>query len=384
MTVNRTSKKAQTGRMTSGPQRGGPSYGLEDIVTDPTLLPTPCAQQSGNTPENHLAKKPGRRQVTDLAILVENGLLETGGELPALPTPTSRDHKGRNQRDDETCLTGALLPTPAASDGDGGKTSRSGDRKDEPLLGNIAALLPTPVATDANSSARHSTETGVMHSGTSLTDALRLLPTPTSNDFKGGDPQKMSWENATKSRGEGGASSLADVAPLLPTPNAADGDRGKGPRSEEKLAQTRDGDNRLDRQKGLPDLPRLLPTPAAADSDRRQDYARADRDGSGGDDLVTAAVRATNTQAWGKYAPAIRRWELVTRSAPPPTEPNTKGNPRLSPAFSEWLMGWELGWVTEKGLIGRNDQLRIIGNGVVPQQAAAALIALLNVIANTA
>jgi DNA (cytosine-5)-methyltransferase 1 len=244
-----------------------------------------------------------------------------------------------------------------------------------------------------------------------------LLPTPVSSDYKGADPEKVSWENTTKSRGDGGASSLGDIAPLLapllptpaasdgdggktsrsgdrrdepllgniaallPTPNAADGDRGKGPRSEEKLAQTRDGDNRLDRQKGLPDLPRLLPTPAAADSDRRQDYARADRDGSGGDDLVTAAVKATATQEWGKYAPAIELWEALTRPAPPPTEPNTKGNPRLSPAFSEWLMGWALGWVTEKGLISRNDQLRIIGNGVVPQQCAVALIQLLNVIA---
>ncbi len=32
MTVNRTSQKAQTGRTTSGPSRGGPSYGLEDVV----------------------------------------------------------------------------------------------------------------------------------------------------------------------------------------------------------------------------------------------------------------------------------------------------------------------------------------------------------------
>ena len=37
-----------------------------------------------------------------------------------LPTPTSRDHKGRNQRNDTTCLPGALLtsaPTPPPSDG---------------------------------------------------------------------------------------------------------------------------------------------------------------------------------------------------------------------------------------------------------------------------
>ena len=40
------------------------------------LLPSPVAQQSGSTPEEHLARKPGRTQVTDLAIIVENGLME--------------------------------------------------------------------------------------------------------------------------------------------------------------------------------------------------------------------------------------------------------------------------------------------------------------------
>ena len=46
---------------------------------DLTLLPTPVAQPSGNSPEAHLRKKPGREVVTDLAIIVENGLLTTGG-----------------------------------------------------------------------------------------------------------------------------------------------------------------------------------------------------------------------------------------------------------------------------------------------------------------
>lgn len=37
-------------------------------------------------------------------------------DLTLLPTPTARDHKGRNQRSDSTCLPGAvdLLPTPTA------------------------------------------------------------------------------------------------------------------------------------------------------------------------------------------------------------------------------------------------------------------------------
>ena len=39
----------------------------------------------------------------------------------------------------------------------------------------------------------------------------------------------------------------------------------------------------------------LLPTPAAWDGDRGPDYARAGRDGSGGDDLVTTVARMTRT-----------------------------------------------------------------------------------------
>ncbi len=43
-------------------------------------------------------------------------------------------------------------------------------------------------------------------------------------------------------------------------------------------------------------------------------------------------------------------------------------------------MGWPVGWVTDVPGISRNDQLRIIGNGVCPQQAVAALHQLLPVI----
>lgn len=36
-----------------------------------------------------------------------------GSEARMLPTPTRRDHKGHNQRHDETCLTGALTAPPS-------------------------------------------------------------------------------------------------------------------------------------------------------------------------------------------------------------------------------------------------------------------------------
>lgn len=82
---------------------------------------------------------------------------------------------------------------------------------------------------------------------------------------------------------------------------------------------------------------------------------------------------------WGPYAPAIHRWEqALGRPAPAPTEPGSKGQPRLAPAFVEWLMGLPAGWVTGVTGTTRSDQLRCLGNGVVPQQAVAALRALLD------
>lgn len=78
-------------------------------------------------------------------------------------------------------------------------------------------------------------------------------------------------------------------------------------------------------------------------------------------------VSAGRDIAWGQYEPAIRRWEALTRPAPSPTD--DRG--RLAPVFVEWLMGLPAGWVTDIA-IPRTAQLKALGNGVVPQQAAYA------------
>jgi DNA (cytosine-5)-methyltransferase 1 len=85
---------------------------------------------------------------------------------------------------------------------------------------------------------------------------------------------------------------------------------------------------------------------------------------------------------WGKFEPAIRRWEEVLgRAAPAPTKPDGKdGAHRLSSAFTEWMMGVPEGWITDCGLT-RNEELKACGNGVVPQQAELALRVLLEGIA---
>ncbi|MER0446593.1 hypothetical protein ABR738_18840 [Streptomyces sp. Edi4] len=50
---------------------------------------------------------------------------------------------------------------------------------------------------------------------------------------------------------------------------------------------------------------------------------------------------------------------------------------RLNPTFVEWLMGLPAGHVTDVPGLSRTAQLKALGNGVVPQQAAHALRSLL-------
>jgi DNA (cytosine-5)-methyltransferase 1 len=113
---------------------------------------------------------------------------------------------------------------------------------------------------------------------------------------------------------------------------------------------------------------RLLPTPTAQDS-------AASGGGYNGQTNVTLTdATARQPERWGDYAPAIARWEqTIGRPAPAPTETGPKGSPRLSPRFVEWMMGLPEGWVTDVPDLTRNEQLKALGNGVVPQQAAAAV-----------
>ena len=77
---------------------------------------------------------------------------------------------------------------------------------------------------------------------------------------------------------------------------------------------------------------------------------------------------------WREYTGAIRRWEALHGASPSPVELSPTGKPRLSAHFTEWMMGLPDGWVTASEIgLTRNEQLKACGNGVVPQQAIAAL-----------
>lgn len=115
---------------------------------------------------------------------------------------------------------------------------------------------------------------------------------------------------------------------------------------------------------------RMLPTPVVADS-RNARQSTAPNPRADNDTLSDVVYKA----AFGDYAPAIARWEqALGRPAPAPTEPTGRnGAHRLSPAFVEWMMGLPAGHVTEVPGLTRNAQLKALGNGVVPRQAAEAV-----------
>jgi DNA (cytosine-5)-methyltransferase 1 len=76
---------------------------------------------------------------------------------------------------------------------------------------------------------------------------------------------------------------------------------------------------------------------------------------------------------WQRFTPAVRRWEhIMGRSAPAPLVAGTK---RLNARLCEWMMGLPDGWVTD--ILPNRKALKVIGNGVCPQQAAAAVRMLL-------
>jgi len=230
---------------------------------------------------------------------------------------------------------------------------------------------------------------------------LRLLPTPAAGAFNDGESVD-SWlarrdrQKKLGRNGNGIGTPLAIAIRLLPTPMASDsaaerapqlgGQRPSGAKRQvglpevivHHLARLHHGNVRAEPAAGRE---RLLPTPDTGTSPHGHGR-RGGRPGNGhqsGMDLDAAARTLTapggsaTPAAWGEYEAAIRRWETVLgQPAPPPAEPGPGGRPRLAAAFAEWMMGIP-NLVTGVPGLPRTAQLRIIGNGVVPHQAAAAL-----------
>jgi len=154
---------------------------------------------------------------------------------------------------------------------------------------------------------------------------------------------------------------------LLPTPSAGSfndaEDLDQWEARRQRVAETAHNGNGFGTPLGV--AVRLLPTVKATNNENRP---------SPGFDNGGETFHILRENRWGVYAEAIARQERTFgRPAPEPTQPGKHGAPRLSAAFCEWLMGLPAGWITDVPGITRNEALKACGNGVVPQQAAAAL-----------
>lgn len=151
---------------------------------------------------------------------------------------------------------------------------------------------------------------------------------------------------------------------LIPTPTASDHKAGRHPEGT--------GHSLTQAVQLLP-TGGLLPTPQATN---------APRSSAGYGPNLHEVATSSDLTHFGPYAAAIARWEQITgRAAPAPSTPSRRpgGKSQLSTRFVEWLMGIPDGHVTGPDLnLSRERQLRMLGNGVVPQQAALAVGFLIN------
>ncbi len=111
----------------------------------------------------------------------------------------------------------------------------------------------------------------------------------------------------------------------------------------------------------------LLPTPTAS----RMDGRKSERFNKARESFYDVV----EYEKFGEFKDAIRVQEQAFgMSAPDPTVIGNTGRALLNPAFVEWMMGLPPGHVTSPEIgISRQLQLKALGNGVVPQQAATAI-----------
>jgi DNA (cytosine-5)-methyltransferase 1 len=241
-----------------------------------------------------------------------------------------------------------------------------------PTLANPSAssLLPTPTAVQSRNATSGRQADSQHHAGTTLHDLVfdgSLLPTPKARDhapegYEAGlrrtQPQIGTVAKGIYDR---------DERILMPTPMTRDYKGDVAPHKRNGVVQTDTVERAIFHSGEI----QLMGTPRATAAE--SSAVQVDLGAPKG--RIEDQVLLTN---WGKYEPAIRRWEQVLgRPAPAPTKPDGKGGShRLSSEFTEWMMGLPSGWITGHGL-KRIDELKMAGNGVVPQQAELALLTLL-------
>lgn len=312
--------------------------------------------------------------VYELPMQVHPTTVSESSLSPTLPTPNTMEHREvktpeqiaelkkrspggyRNLRESviNELPDAGLLRTPVAIEGEGGAVSAI----KKSALGRVVMLRDEMIDL--------AVENGLPVSSASTAS---LLPTPAVGHIRNHDEPIENYLQRRqdfidgRTKGMPGASlGVAVRMEMLPTVTTQDAKNNAGKSQFERNTLP------LNAEVTLLGTPRVS---AANSSTPKQVQADAPKS------RIEDQVLITN---WGKFEPAIRRWEELTRVAPAPTKPDGKdGNHRLSAEFTEWMMGLPEGWVTAEDIgLKRNDQLKACGNGVVPQQAELALRILLD------
>lgn len=326
------------------------------------LWPTAVAQDDNKSPVAHMAMKSRmkggpRYKPTSLQVTVkgiEQGLWPAPTVMDTIERKEMRPSRAATNRKTGYLSEMVIFPTPTDPT-KGGGSSRSGDRQDEiPSLQGMArkGMWPTPKVDHSYHQGKAAPSKGEGH-GRTLGGTVQDAES---------DTPRATW----------------------PTIRSTDADRGgRG----DLIQSVRGNDSPSGR----------WPTPKASASG--PDYARADRSGSGGDDLATAVARETFP------SPAQRDWRSGTGRADnghTPQLPETVGG-QLNADWVEWLMGWPIGWTSLEPLsaeaiedwltpgwwdeepliprviqkqVERKHRLMALGNGQVPLCAAVAFLLL--------
>ncbi len=241
----------------------------------------------------------------------------------------------------------------------------------------------------------------------------RQWPTPRANDD---NRSPEAYQAMIDGRGRTAVSSLQVAAKMWPTPVVGDATGGRTSKGKDRPDE---GGLRLEAMKR-----EKWPTPTWADGLRGPDYAKLNREGSGGDDLVTAANRETfptprseDSECAGAHRGVPDTLTSHARLYPTPSVQdaancggpsqanrnslslNDEAGGGLNPAWVEWLMGWPAEWtnpacsllttepdtwahepaglprLAPKSMPAseRRARLSILGNGWVPQVAMVVL-----------
>jgi len=320
-----------------------------EFSSSPTLRTPSVTDSTGGAISETQARERGRMvKVADqVAELAFDNNLKVSPAIAAslLPTPTTMDSKATNDpriaqkfldADRQTCLTYevVLMPTPAVAH------VRNHDEPVENYLQRRQDFIEGRTK-------------GMPGASLGVAVRMELFPTVTTQDAK---------NNAGESQFERNTLPLNAEVMLLPTVQVDD---------------AKNTGHNQQRRATLASEVWLLPTPDAYAAVRGGSSTPEYKKARGS--MVTLSDQTEKGTNWGKFEPAIRRWEELTGPAPAPTKPDGKeGNHRLSAEFTEWMMGLPEGWVTAEDIgLKRNDQLKACGNGVVPQQAEMALRILL-------